>query len=208
MYPEMPIETFLARLASSAPEPGGGAAAALAAATGAALVSMVANLTIGKEKYAAVQGEMEEARARADALREDLVAAIDRDAESFRRVMDTYKLPRETDEQKAARKRAIQEALRDATRVPAEVVRLCREVATWSQATAEKGNAQVITDAAIAAVLADAAAQSAALNVKINVGPIGNPVFTGPLWAEISEGLEEIRAVRDEVLKLTYDRLG
>lgn len=208
MYPEMPIEAFLTGLASADPEPGGGAAAALAGATGAALISMVANLTIGKEKYAAVQGEMEEARGRAEQLRASLLAAIDRDAESFRRVMDAYKLPRETDEQKAARKQAIQLALRDATKAPREVVRLCREAADWSKVTAEKGNAQVITDAAIAGILADAAAQSAALNVRINLGPIGDPAFTDPLWAEIAESLEAIRAVRDDVLKFTYEKLG
>ncbi len=208
MYPEMPIEAFLTRLASSDPEPGGGAAAALAGATGAALISMVANLTVGKEKYAAVQGEMEEARGRAESLRAHLLAAIDRDAESFRRVMDAYRLPRETDEQKAARKQAIQQALRNATTAPREVVQLCREAADWSKVTAEKGNTQVITDAAIAGILADAAAQSAALNVRINLGPIGDPTFTDPLWAEIQQRLEAIRAVRDAVLKFTYEKLG
>lgn len=208
MYPEKPMNEFLTMLASAAPEPGGGAAAALAGATGAALVSMVANLTVGREKYAAVQAEMEQARDRADALRLEFLEAIDRDAESFRRVMETYKLPRETDEQKAARKAAIQQALREASEVPAAVVRLCVEVARWSKVATEKGNAQLITDAAIAALLADSGAQSAALNVKINLGPIGDPTFTDPLWAEIQTSLEGIRALRDEVLKITYERLG
>jgi formiminotetrahydrofolate cyclodeaminase len=208
MYPEMSLEGFLARLASADPEPGGGAAAALVAATGAALVSMVANLTVGKEKYAAVQAEMEAARDRAQALVRDLARAIDQDAESFRKVMATYKLPRETDEQKADRKRAIQQALRDATVDPARVVRLCAEIADLSRVVMEKGNVQAITDAAIAAVLADAAAVSAALNVKINLGPIGDPAFTEPLWAELDGIMARVRSVRDEVLKGTYDRLG
>jgi len=85
---------------------------------------------------------------------------------------------------------------------------LCREAADWSKVTAEKGNAQVITDAAIAGILADAAAQSAALNVRINLGPIGDPTFTDPLWREIQDSLEAIRAVRDDVLKFTYEKLG
>lgn len=208
MYPETPINEFLSKLASAAPEPGGGAAAALTAGTGAALVSMVANLTVGREKYAAVQTDMVQARDRADALRLELLAAIDQDAESFRRVMDTYKLPRETEEQKAARKAAMQQALREASEVPAGVIRLCEEVARWSKVVTEKGNVQLITDAAIAALLADSGAQSAALNVKINLGPIGDPAFTGPLWAGIQASLEGIRAVRDEVLKITYERLG
>lgn len=208
MYPQMPIEAFMARLASSEPEPGGGAAAALVAATGAALVSMVANLTVGKEKYAAVQAEVEQAREQADRLRAALVEAIDRDAESFRRVMAAYRLPRETDAQKAERKRAVQQALREATQVPAEVVRLCHDVAAWSQVVMEKGNPQAITDAAIAAVLADAGAQSAAFNVKINLGPIGDPAFTEPLWADLQGILEGIRTVRDHVVKTTYEKLG
>jgi formiminotetrahydrofolate cyclodeaminase len=204
----MSLEGFLSRLASAEPEPGGGAAAALVAATGAALVSMVANLTVGKEKYAAVQAEMEAARDRAQTLVRDLARAIDQDAESFRKVMAAYKLPRETDEQKADRKRAIQQALRDATVDPARVVRLCEEIAELSRVVMEKGNVQAVTDAAIAAVLADAAAVSAALNVKINLGPIGDPTFTEPLWVELQRILDRVRATRDEVLQGTYERLG
>ncbi len=208
MYPEVRIDEFLTKLASSAAEPGGGAAAALVGATGAALVSMVANMTIGKEKYAAVQAEMEQARDRADALRTALLAAIDRDSEAFRRVMATYRLPRDTDAAKAARMNATRAALRDAAAVPAEVVGLCEEVAIWSRLVTQKGNVQVISDAAIAVLLADAAAQAAALNVKINLGPIGVPAFSDPLWAQVRGRLDAIHSLRDEVVKMTYDRLG
>lgn len=208
MYPRLQIEEFLTRLASSAPEPGGGAAAALVGATGAALVSMVANLTIGKEKYAAVQADMERARARADALRAELTAAIDRDAEAFRRVMETYRLPRETDEHKAARRQTIQAALWEAAQVPAGVVRLCEEVAALSRLMTQQGNAQVVSDGAIAALLADAAAQSAALNVKINLSAIGAGDAADALWVQMRRGLEGIRATRDEVVRIAYDRIG
>lgn len=207
MYAELAMDAFLEKLASSAPEPGGGAAAALVGATGAALVSMVANLTIGKTQYAAAQSEMEQARARAEALRAELVAAVDRDAEVFRRVMTAYALPRSTDEEKAARRQATQRALKEASRVPAEVVRLCREVAALSKVTTELGNVQAVSDAAIAALLADAAAQSAALNVKINLKLITDPGFNEPLWAEIQTALQGIRAVRDEVVKITAERM-
>lgn len=208
MYPRLQIDEFLTRLASSAPEPGGGTAAALVGATGAALVSMVANLTIGKEKYAAVQADMERARARADALREELTAAIDRDAEAFRRVMETYRLPRETDEQKAARRQAILAALWEAAQVPAGVVRLCEEVVALSRIVTQQGNAQVVSDGAIAALLADAAAQSAALNVKINLSAIGAGDAADALWVQVRRGLEGIRATRDEVVRIAYDRIG
>jgi len=88
------------------------------------------------------------------------------------------------------------------------VVRLCGQIADLSRAVMEKGNVGAITDAAIAAVLADAAAASAALNVKINLGPIGDPAFTTPLWAELQGLLDRVRSVRDEVLQGTYQRLG
>ncbi len=208
MYPELAIDAFLENLASSAPEPGGGAAAALAGATGAALVSMVANLTVGREKFAAAEAEMRQALARADALRVTLLQAIDRDAEAFRQVMAAYRMPRETDEQKAARRQAAQDALRAASLVPAEVVGLCEDVAAWSRVAAEKGNPQVVSDAAVAALLADAAAQSAALNVRINLSSISDAAFTGPLWAQIQERLDRIRALRDEVVRMTYERIG
>jgi formiminotetrahydrofolate cyclodeaminase len=208
MYTELPVESFLEKLASSAPEPGGGAAAALVGATGAALVSMVANLTIGKTQYAAVQREMEQARAQAGALRADLLAAVDEDAEVFRRVMAAYALPRATDGEKAARRQATQQALKEASRVPAEVVRLCQEVAALSRVATQKGNVQAVSDAAIAALLADSGAQSAALNVKINLKLITDAAFNEPLWAKIQAALEGIRAVRDEVLKITTERMG
>ena len=208
MYGETPLVQFLDLLASSAPEPGGGAAAALVGATGAALVSMVANLTIGREKFAAGAADMERARARADALRASLVAAIDQDAQAFREVMASYRLPRATDEQKTARQRAIQAALREATQVPAAVVRLCEEVAAWSVVAAEQGNPQVVSDAAVAALLADSAAQSAALNVRINLASINDPLFTDPLWAEMQGRLSGIRAMRDDVMQIAYGKIG
>jgi len=208
MYPELTIEVFLDKLASSAPEPGGGAAAALVGAAGAALVSMVANLTVGREKFASAQAEMERARAQADALRAALLAAIDRDAEAFRGVMAAYKMPRETDEHKTARRRATQDALRAASRIPAEVIALCEDVATWSRVAAEQGNPQVISDAAVAALLADAAAQSAALNVRINLAGISDSAFTGPLWADVQTRLDRIRTQRDGVVRMTYERIG
>jgi formiminotetrahydrofolate cyclodeaminase len=208
MYPELTIEAFLEKLASSAPEPGGGAAAALVGAAGAALVSMVANLTAGREKFASAEADMQAARARADALRAALLEAIDRDAKAFRGVMAAYKMPRETDEQKTARRLATQEALRAASRIPAEVVALCEDVAAWSRVAAEKGNPQVISDAAVAALLADAAAESAALNVRINVASITDAELTGSLWAEVEGRLGRIRATRDQVVRMTYERIG
>jgi glutamate formiminotransferase/formiminotetrahydrofolate cyclodeaminase len=207
MYPELSIDQFLERLASSAPEPGGGAAAALVGALAAALVGMVASLTVGKEKFAAVEDEMRRVRDEAAALRARLLEAIDRDAEAFRRVMDAYRLPRETDTQRAARREATRAALREAARVPAEVVTLCGQVAALSRVAAERGNPQVLSDAAVAAVLAEAAAASAALNVRINLVGAGDAARDGP-WAAVAAQLAALEATRAQVVQEAYARIG
>jgi formiminotetrahydrofolate cyclodeaminase len=168
---------------------------------------MVANLTAGKPQFATVQDEMVRVLARAEALRADLLAAVDRDSEAFRRVMAAYTLPRATEEDKAARRQAIQQALREASQEPGDVIRLCREVAAWSKVAAERGNPQVLSDAAVAAVLADAGAQSAALNVKINLKSITDPSFNAPLWTQVQADLDATRATRDAVLAMAYEKL-
>jgi formiminotetrahydrofolate cyclodeaminase len=141
-------------------------------------------------------------------LRDRLVAAIDRDSDAFRLVMAAYARPRGTDEEKAARRAAIQAALKDASLEPAEVVSLCREVATWSRVAAEKGNAAAISDAAVAALLADAAAQSAALNVRINLKSITDAAFREPLWTRVQADLDAVRATRDDVMQIAGAKLG
>jgi formiminotetrahydrofolate cyclodeaminase len=208
MYPEHTVAEFLEKLASAAPEPGGGAAAALAGAAGAALVSMVANLTVGKPRYASAQADMETARARADALRAELLAEIDRDSDAFRAVMRAYGLPRSTEAEQAVRRQALQVALRTATEPPARVIRLCREVAAWSKVVAESGSAQAVSDAAVAAILADGAAQSAALNVRANLKAIADAAFGQQTQAAVQADLDAIRDLRDEVLGIVDRRMG
>lgn len=208
MYRDLSIDAFLARLASAAPEPGGGAAAALAGATAAALVGMVANLTIGKPQFADAQAEMERARAGADALRAGLLAAVDRDSIAFRRVMDAYGLPRATDDDKAARRAAVQQALRVAAQEPADVVRMCREVADWSGVAAERGNPNVLSDAAVAALLAEAGAAGAAYNVQVNVKLITDAAFNAEVWTAVQADLDAARQARDRTLRMVAERLG
>ncbi len=207
MYPELTLETFLTRLASADPEPGGGAAAALAGATAAALVSMVANLTIGKPQFASAEPAMRSALARADALRGSLLDAVDRDSDAFRRVMQSYALPRATEDEKAARRAAIQDALRGAAREPADVARMCREVAELSVVVAEGGNPNVRSDAIVAALLAEAAATSAACNVEINVKMITEPTFNAEVWDTVVADVAAARTARDHVVRVTATRV-
>ncbi len=187
MIKDQPIQQFLDELASKAPTPGGGGAAAIMGAMGAALVSMVCNLTIGKEKYAAVEGEMKRTLEQAEALRETLTDMIRQDVEVFDQVMGAYGMPKETDEQKAQRSEAIQQALKAATDVPLACARACAEVIELSRVVADKGNLNVISDAGVAVLAAHAALRSAALNVYINAGSIRDKEFADSRVAELEQ---------------------
>ncbi len=208
MYVEKPMIVFLDRLASRSPEPGGGAVSALVGALGAALVSMVGNLTLGKEKYADVQDQVEELLEHSEKLRDELQGLIQRDTEVYAEVSAAYKMPRESEEEKAARSSSIQKALKTATEVPFEIAEKCLEVARVSQTAAEIGNVGAVSDAGVAALLAEAAAQSAALNVKINVKSIEDRDFAEARWSRVREILDETALLRERVVKLTYEKLG
>jgi formiminotetrahydrofolate cyclodeaminase len=208
MYVEKPMIVFLDKLASRSPEPGGGSVSALVGALGAALVSMVGNLTLGKEKYADVQDQVEELLKSSERLRDELQGLIQKDTEVYAGVSAAFKLPRETEEEKTERSARIQEALKVATEVPFEITEKCLEVARLSETSAEIGNVGAVSDAGVAALLAEAAAQSGALNVKINVNSIDDKEFSESRWARIQEILEETATLRERVVRLTYERLG
>jgi formiminotetrahydrofolate cyclodeaminase len=184
------LTSFLDALASGAPAPGGGAAAALLGANGAALVSMVCNLTIGKPKYAAVEPEMQALLAKSEALRRRLLKMIEDDQAVFNTLMNAYGLPKQSDEEKAVRKQAIQAALKRATEVPLACARACAEVVALSREAAEKGNPQVVSDAGVAVAAAEAGLKSAALNVWINVPSIDDQAFGDGARREIERLVE------------------
>ena len=163
------VSGFLASVASSNPVPGGGSVAAHAGALAAALAQMVAGLTVGKKKYAAVDAEMKEAALKAVALGNQLTALVKRDAEAFALVSEAYKLPKEPAEAAGRRAEAVTSALLKAAEVPLETARAAVDVAQLALLVAEKGNANAVTDAGVAALLAQAAARGAAYNVRVNV---------------------------------------
>ena len=179
------LQTFLDALASKAPAPGGGAAAALMGATAAALVSMVCNLTLGKSKYAAVEGDMQALLEKSEALRTRLMKMVEDDQAVFKTLMSAYGLPKQTDVEKAARRVAIEDALRQATEIPLACARACAGVITLSREAAAKGNLQVISDAGVAVAAAEAGLKSAALNVWINVPSIEDKTFADAARNEI-----------------------
>jgi len=180
------IGNFLEALASGNPTPGGGGAAALIGATGAALVSMVCNLTIGRKKFAEAEEELKATLAKAEALRVELIKGIDDDAAVFGAVMGAYGLPKDTDEQKAARTDAIQAALREATSVPRACARAAAEVVALSEIVAAKGNPNVASDAGVAALAGIAALRSAYLNVAVNANAMTDRAFAEEALAEVA----------------------
>ena len=180
------IEEFLDALASQAATPGGGGAAAIIGAMGAALVSMVCNLTIGKKKYADVEADMKDVLGKAEALRLRLTAMIEDDAKAFDAVMGAYGMAKETDQQKAARDKAIQAALKQATDVPMRCCHAAREVIDLGAIAADKGNLNVISDAGVGVLAAYAALRSAALNVFTNARMITDKTFAEAKLKELN----------------------
>jgi formiminotetrahydrofolate cyclodeaminase len=202
------IQTFLDDLASERPTPGGGGAAAVSGAIGAALVSMVANLTIGKKNYEAVWQDLEAVNAKAEALRAELIRAIDEDVVAFNAVMGAYGLPRATDDEKAKRAAAIQAALKDATLAPLRAVKACFEVIRLSAAAAEKGNLNVISDAGVAVLSANAGLRSAALNVFINAKAIKDRDFAEKQIAEVNALLAQSAETTESVYQTVRTKIG
>lgn len=207
MIKDKPIQTFLDELASKSSTPGGGSAAAIMGAMGAALVSMVCNLTIGKQNYLDVEDDMKDVLRRAEELRERLTGMVRADVEVFDQVMAAYGLPKETDAQKTARSEAIQSALRAATEVPLNCARACAEAIALSQRVAEKGNRNVISDAGVAVLAAYAALRSAALNVYINAGAIKDKSFVEERLAELGQITNGADALTERVYALVRNKL-
>lgn len=191
---KLTVEGFINETASSSPAPGGGSIAALNAASSAALITMVANLTLGKEKYAAVEGDMKEVATKAGALKDDFLALIDEDSNAFNKIMAAFKLPKDTDEAKKARSAAIQDATKGAALVPFKVGQKANELFALAEEVITKGNQNAITDGAVAAMNARAAVRGAFLNVKINLGSIKDGLFVEDLQKKMAEIENEVDA--------------
>jgi formiminotetrahydrofolate cyclodeaminase len=206
-YIKESIAVYLDKLASGEPEPGGGSAAALAGALGAALVSMVTNLTLGKEKYAGVQDDIATIKQGSERLRHRLGELASLDADVYAAVAAAMKLPREDEQEKKVRRDVLQAALKRAAEVPTDVAEAAAEVARLALKAAEKGNTNAVSDAGVAVVFAEAAAQAAALNVKINLAWIEDEGFKHRVWSVIEGVLTETARLRDVVLGITYSKI-
>jgi len=203
----MKINNFLSELASSSPAPGGGSVAALAGSLGAALSSMVCNLTVGKEKYAEVQDEIKEALKKSEKIRKDLTKLIDKDTEAFNDVMKAFKMPKETEQQKKKRSQAIQEGYKTAAMIPLETARTCEKILGIAKIVAEKGNQNSITDSAVSAIMAQAGVESAILNVKINLGSIKDEKFVKQISSELNKLQNNTNKKTNEILDIINKKM-
>ena len=181
------LSGFVSSVASSSPTPGGGSVVAHAGALAAALAQMVAGLTAGRKKYAAVDAEMKKIGLEAAELGNSLAALVDADARAYTAVSDAYKLPKEPEEALVRRTAAITDALLGASRVPLETARACAAVAELAATVATKGNTNAVSDAGVAALLADAACRGAAYNVRINVAALDDKSLGEALVTEAQE---------------------
>jgi formiminotetrahydrofolate cyclodeaminase len=191
-FRDLTVATFVERLASGEPVPGGGSAAAIAGSLGAALVAMVATLSEGRPKYAAHAALIAEAGPAARTLADQLLALADEDAAAFAVYATVMKMSRETDEEREARAAALREAAKGASMVPFKTVEACYEVAVLAEALAGRSNRNASSDLEVAGLMAVAAARSAAANVYINLPSIGDPVMERDLFRRTEELADEI----------------
>ena len=195
------VDEFLRRLASGDPTPGGGSASALGGALGAALVSMVCNLTVGRGRYAATEAEAREIRDAATDLLIRLRNEIDDDAAVYDRVMEAYRLPRASDDQKAARSTAIQEATHRAALVPLDLAEASAQVIELAELAMGKTNPNAASDLAVAALFGLAALDGAAANVEINLASLKDETKR----VALAERLAAARAGRREQAERILD---
>jgi len=207
IYCSEPLQVYLDDAAANKPAPGGGSVSACVGALGAALVSMVCNLTVGREKFADVDAEMTTLVAASEAARVRLEQLLQDDTTAYNGVITAFKMPKDTDAEKAARKAAVQAGLIIAADVPLEICKVAVEVCRLSKTAAELGNPQAVTDAGIGAILGEAAVVGAALNVRINLGSIEDCDYTSAAAAQIDEIQAEAAALRAEVLGITLSKL-
>jgi len=187
MMKNMTLADFAAKVASDSPVPGGGSMAAVCGALSAALAEMVANLTIGKKKYIEVETEMKDVTLKAVSLREKLLDDIQRDSDSYDKVMSSYKMPKETEEEKNARQNAIQESLKLAASIPLDIAETSFEILPLTDLVVSKGNANAVTDGLVACMMARTAVLSALFNVKINLDSINDEEYVNKMRIKVNE---------------------
>jgi len=207
MLAKKTVSAFLDELASSSPAPGGGSAAALSGALGAALTTMVCNLTIGKKKYVEVEGEVKKIKTEAEKLRTRFTELIDEDTQAFNKVVEAYALPKDSEAQKTLRGAAIAAATKEATLIPLEVMKHCIDGMALAQQVASSGNSNSVSDAGVSALMLHAACEGAALNVKINLKALADSDFIDWKSNEVGSLLKTSRMMVEETMEMVAARI-
>ena len=199
----MTINEFAKIVASDSPVPGGGSIAALCGALSAALAEMVANLTVGKKKYADSKEEMTEIINKASLLRDKLLNYIEEDSLAYNMVTEAFKLPKETEEEKAYRRDRIQEGLKVAASVPLKVAETSFEIFPLAEAVVLRGNTSSVTDALVGAMMARTGVLSAILNIRINLDSINDDEFVKALKEKADTLEDKTNRYEKEILELS-----
>lgn len=200
MLVDLTIKGFLDKTAGSDPVPGGGSISALNGSIAAALTEMVANLTIGRKKYVEVDAQMREVAEKMAQVRETLAADIDRDSDAYDKVFAAFKLPKETEEEKAHRSNVIQEATKEAALVPMSVAENAAAIMDTIAYVAHNGNQNAVTDATVAMMAARTCVLGALLNVRINLSSIKDEAFVKELSEKADRIEKEAIAKEQEIL--------
>lgn len=196
---ELTVNDFIQVLASDAPAPGGGSVSALAAANGAALSAMVARLTVGKKKYAEFDSELKDVITSCSKLQEELILAVDRDTEAFNLVSAAFKMPKETEEEKALRSQKIQEGTLVSTEVPFHVMELTLQTLHVAKSMLGKFNVNAASDLGVAALNLVSAVKGAWLNVLINISSLKDSETADSYRSKGTAVVKEAEAIGEEI---------
>jgi len=208
---EKSVAEFLDVLSSKEPAPGGGSASALAGSIGSSLSIMVGNLTIGRKRYRNLeeveQKELDQNLEELQQIKSNLDSLIDRDKEAFDKVMTAFKMPKDTEEEKAKRKEAIQGATKVALEIPLETARECLKVLKLQEAFARNGNPNAITDVGVGALMAFAGIEGALYNVEINLMDLDDETYKNKVNQETEDILSEGKELKENIQKLVSEKL-
>ena len=202
MLTNQKITDFIEKTASGIPVPGGGSVSALSAALGAGLTEMVANLTVGKKGYESVESEMKETAETVENLRIKLIAEVDKDSNAYKDVLAAFKLPKTTAKEQEQRKQAIQDAMKNAARVPLGVAYDSLQVMDLAEKVIKSGNRNAVSDGAVGTMMARSAALGALFNVKINLSSIEDDAFVEELTREVNKLESRVHERETEILAL------
>jgi methenyltetrahydrofolate cyclohydrolase len=208
MLADLPIKLFLEKVASGESVPGGGSVSALCGSLSAALAEMVAHITVGKTNDKVVEARMSEIIDTASKMRAVFTEDIDRDSAAYAAVMEAYRMPKETDQEKKERQNAVQEALKEAARVPLEVAEMGSRILSLAETLVREGNQNAITDAVVSGLMARSAIVGALYNVKINIMSIKDAIFRDRVKHEAERIERETFAMEKDILAIASSMMG